>query len=131
MGISQLDREEATFTHGPRRLPRGIEGKVFTGKSRAFTVERLIRSVWFETRNSEPVEGMLRNLRQWVRKSGSPSVWTSRIKWGLLSFVTDPTISELHRAYLEIVLREWVEGSRSVKNVKIGNIHNGQEGAES
>jgi hypothetical protein len=121
MGVTQYDREEATFNRGPRRLPRGIEGRIFTGRSHSFIVERLIRSVWFETRSSDPVEGMLRKLRKWVRRSGSPEMWTTRIKWGLLSFLTDPTLSELHRAYLEIVLREWVETNQPVKDECLGN----------
>jgi hypothetical protein len=49
-------------------------------------------------------------------------MWTTRIKWGLLSFLTDPTLSELHRAYLEIVLREWVETNQPVKEELLGNI---------
>ena len=122
MGVTQFDREEATFNRGPRRLPRGIEGKLFTGRSQSFVVERLIRSVWFETRSSDPVDGMLRKLRKWVRRSGSPEMWTTRIKWGLLSFLTDPTLSELHRAYLEIVLREWVEVNQPVKKGGLGNM---------
>ena len=122
MGVTQYDREEATFKRGPRRLPRGIEGKIFTGRSHSFIVERLIRSVWFETRSSDPVDGMLRKLRKWVRRSGSPEMWTTRIKWGLLSFLTDSTLSELHRAYLEIVLREWVETNQPVKYECLGNI---------
>jgi hypothetical protein len=122
MRVTQYDREEATFNRGPRRLPRGIEGKLFTGRSQSFIVERLIRSVWFETRNSDPVEGMLRKLRKWVRRSGSPEMWTTRIKWGLLSFLTDPTLSELHRAYLEIVLREWVEVNQCVNKGALGNM---------
>lgn len=122
MGVTQYDREEATFNRGPRRLPRGIEGKLFTGRSQSFIVERLIRSVWFETRSSDPVDGMLRKLRKWVRRSGSPEMWTTRIKWGLLSFLTDPTLSELHRAYLEIVLREWVEVNQCVNKGALGNM---------
>ena len=122
MGVTQFDREEATFNRGPRRLPRGIEGKLFTGRSQSFIVERLIRSVWFETRSSDPVDGMLRKLRKWVRRSGSPEMWTTRIKWGLLSFLTDPTLSELHRAYLEIVLREWVEVNQCVNKGTLGNM---------
>jgi hypothetical protein len=122
MGVTQYDREEATFNRGPRRLPRGIEGKLFTGRSQSFIVERLIRSVWFETRSSDPVEGMLRKLRKWVRRSGSPEMWITRIKWGLLSFLTDPTLSELHRAYLEIVLREWVEVNQCVNKGTLGNM---------
>ena len=122
MGVTQYDREEATFNRGPRRLPRGIEGKLFTGRSQSFIVERLIRSVWFETRSSDPVDGMLRKLWKWVRKSGSPEMWTTRIKWGLLSFLTDPTLSELHRAYLEIVLREWVEVNQCVNKGALGNM---------
>ena len=122
MGVTQFDREEATFNRGPRRLPRGIEGRIFTGRSQSFIVERLIRSVWFETRSSDPVDGMLRKLRKWVRRSGSPEMWSTRIKWGLLSFLTDPTLSELHRAYLEIVLREWVEINQIVRKRDLGNM---------
>lgn len=99
--------EELPTSQGPRFLPDQIERNVRTGTSRAFVVERVIRTVWSETRNSEPVGGTVRKLREWVRASDNPVMWESRVRWGLLSVLVDPKLSPLDRFHFASIVRKW------------------------